>query len=84
VRLRVLARDVSLTTEEPRHTSIQNHLPCRIESMAPDAHASQLLVRVVCGESVLLARITRRAVDALGLHAGSAAWAQVKSVALVQ
>lgn len=84
VRLRVLARDVSLTTEEPHHTSIQNHLPCRIESMAPDAHASQVLVRVVCGESILLARITRRAVDALGLHPGSAAWAQVKSVALVQ
>jgi len=84
VRLRVLARDVSLSTEEPRHTSIQNHLPCRIESIAPDIHASQVLVRVVCGESVLLARITRRALVTLGLQPGSVAWAQVKSVALVQ
>lgn len=83
VRLRVLARDVSLTTVEPRHTSIQNHLPCTIESIAPDAHPSQVLVRVRCGASVLLARITRRALDALGLQPGSTAWAQVKSVALV-
>jgi molybdate transport system ATP-binding protein len=41
-------------------------------------------VRVRCGASVLLARITRRALDSLHLQPGSAAWAQVKSVALVQ
>lgn len=84
VRLRVLARDVSLTTAEPQHTSIQNHLPGTIESIAPDAHPSQVLLRVRCGASVLLARITRRAVDALGLQPGRAVWVQVKSVALVQ
>ncbi len=84
VRLRVLARDVSITTEQPRHTSIQNHLPCTIGSIAPDTHPSQALVRVHCGPSVLLARITRRALDALALRPGSAAWVQVKSVALVQ
>jgi len=84
VRLRVLARDVSITLEEPRHTSIQNHLPCTIESIAPDAHASQLLLRLRCGPSVLLARLTRRAQDTLGLYPGRSVWAQVKSVALVQ
>lgn len=84
VRLRVLARDVSLTTVEPQHTSIQNHLPGTLESIAPDAHPSQVLVRVRCGASVLLARITRRALDALGLQTGRAVWVQVKSVALVQ
>jgi len=84
VRLRVLARDVSLTTVEPQHTSIQNHFPCTVEAIAPDTHPSQVLVRVRCGASVLLARITCRAQDALGLQPGSAAWAQVKSVALVQ
>ena len=82
--LRVLARDVSLTTVEPRQTSIQNHFPCEIESVAPDAHPSQLLVRVRCGASLLLARITRRAYADLGLQPGAAAWVQVKSVALVQ
>lgn len=84
VRLRVLARDVSITTDEPRHTSIQNLLPCVVQAVAPDVHPSQALVRLVCGESSLLARITMRAVDALGLAPGKAVWAQVKSVALVE
>jgi molybdate transport system ATP-binding protein len=83
VRLRVLARDVSLTTMQPQHTSIQNCLPCTVASVAPDAHPAQALVRVKCGESVLLARITQRAVAELQLHPGTAAWAQVKSVALI-
>jgi molybdate transport system ATP-binding protein len=83
VRLRVLARDVSLSTEEPRHTSIQNHVPCVVESIAADMHPSQCLVRVRCGESVLLARVTRRALSHLQLHPRSEAWAQVKSVAIV-
>ncbi len=84
VRLRVLARDVSITSEQPHHTSIQNLLPCTIESIAPDTHPSQALVRVSCGQSLLLARLTRRAVATLDLHVGKPAWAQVKSVALVE
>ncbi|MBW4056853.1 MAG: TOBE domain-containing protein, partial [Proteobacteria bacterium] len=38
----------------------------------------------VVGESVLLARITKRSVDALGLYPGLPVWAQVKSVAVAQ
>ena len=83
VRLRVLARDVSLAVQEPLQTSIQNHLPCEIDSVAPDAHPSQALVRLRCGESFLLARVTHRSLHALGVAPGSAVWAQVKSVAIV-
>ena len=83
VRLRVLARDVSLAVQEPMQTSIQNHLPCVIDSVAPDAHPSQALVRLRCGESFLLARVTHRSLHALGVVPGSAVWAQVKSVAIV-
>ena len=84
VRLRVLARDVSIATEEPRHTSIQNLLPGLVRAVAPDAHPSQALVQVACGDSILWSRITARAVDALGLQPGMPVWAQVKSVALVE
>jgi molybdate transport system ATP-binding protein len=83
VRLRVLARDVSLSAEEPRDTSIQNHLPCTIESSAPDRHPSQVLVRARVGESVLLARVTARAFHELDLQPGMHAWLQVKSVAVL-
>lgn len=83
VRLRVLARDVSLASAEPSHTSIQNILPCVVDSIAPDHHPSQVLVRLRCGESIFLARITARAADTLALAPGQTVWAQVKSVALV-
>ena len=84
VRLRVLARDVSIATEAPRHTSIQNLLPAVVHAIAADAHPSQAMVQLACGESMLLSRITARAVDSLGLQAGTPVWAQVKSVALVE
>jgi molybdate transport system ATP-binding protein len=84
VRLRVLARDVSVTLHEATHTSIQNHVPCVVEAITPEAHPSQALLRLRCGDTVLLARVTARGVKELGLHVGLSAWAQVKSVALVK
>jgi molybdate transport system ATP-binding protein len=84
VRVRVLARDVSIATQQPAHTSIQNVLPCVIESLFVDKHPSQTLARLRCGDDILLARLTSRAVDALKLAPGMAVWAQVKSVALVE
>ncbi|HEY8047958.1 MAG TPA: molybdenum ABC transporter ATP-binding protein, partial [Ramlibacter sp.] len=78
-RLRVLARDVSVATVEPHGSSIQNILPAVVEACAPDAHPSQVMVRLRCGGSVLLARVTARAADSLALAPGQRAWAQVKS-----
>jgi molybdate transport system ATP-binding protein len=83
VRVRVLARDVSLALVPPERSSIQNVLPCTVRAIAPGAHASQAVVQLACGGSLLLARITARAVDTLGLQPGSPVWAQVKSAALV-
>ena len=83
VRLRILARDVSLATSEPQNTSIQNQLRCSIQSITPDAHPSQVMVVLKCGAEEVLARVTRRAVDELALQVGMPVWAQVKSVALV-
>ena len=84
VRLRVLARDVSITLEQAQNTSIQNHLPCVVESIHAEPHPSQVLLRLRCGEVLLIARVTARGVCDLGLQVGMAAWAQVKSVALVK
>jgi molybdate transport system ATP-binding protein len=84
VRLRVLARDVSVTLHEATHTSIQNHVPCVVEAITPEAHPSQTLLRLRCGDSLMLARVTARGVHELGLQVNMSAWAQVKSVALVK
>ncbi len=85
LRLRVLARDVSVLTAKPQahHSSIQNLLPCVIEAIAADAHPAHALLKLRCGNAWLLARVTRRAVHTLPLAAGQTVWAQVKSVALV-
>ncbi|MEN9996635.1 MAG: Sulfate/thiosulfate import ATP-binding protein CysA [Pseudomonadota bacterium] len=83
VRIRILARDVSLATAEPLKTSIQNQLQGVIQSITPDAHPSQVMVVLKCGAEEVLARVTRRAISELGLQVGMPVWAQVKSVALV-
>jgi len=84
VRVRVLARDVSIALDKPTHSSIQNLLPSVVLAMGPDTYPSQSLVRLQCGDSILLARVTARAVHALQLTPGMQVWAQVKSVALVE
>jgi molybdate transport system ATP-binding protein len=83
VRLRILARDVSLCTQPPRSTSIQNQLPGVVDALGPGNHPGETLVRVRCASKLLLARITSRAVQELGLVPGMPVWAQVKSVAIV-
>jgi molybdate transport system ATP-binding protein len=83
VRVRVRASDVSVATAPPQATSIQNLLPCTVRAIAAAGHPSQAVVQLACGESLLLARVTTRAVAALALAPGKAVWAQVKSAALV-
>ncbi len=83
VRLRLLARDLSLTLQAPQQTSVQNHWPGQVVEIMAGAHASQVQVLLQCGGSRLIARLTRRAVDSLGLQAGSPVWVQVKAAALV-
>ena len=83
VRLRVLARDVSITLAEPVGTSIQNHLPGIVESIPASDHPSQALVRVQCNQTLVIARLTRKSIAALHLQAGASVWVQVKAVAVI-
>ena len=84
VRLRVLARDVSLTRSPQTGTSIGNQLRGTVEAIADDTHPALALVRVRVGAVALVARLTRRSAHALELTPGMAVWAQVKSVALME
>ncbi|MGC2048173.1 MAG: molybdenum ABC transporter ATP-binding protein [Gallionella sp.] len=82
VRARVLARDVSIAMTAPKDSSISNILAARIAEIR-DEGPDKVSVRLMVGdEHVLLARITRRSRDQLGLGAGMEVFAQVKSVAL--
>ena len=84
VRLRVLARDVSLARAPLTGTSIGNQLPATVEAIADGEHPSLALVRVRVGAVPLVARLTRRSAHALELAPGLAVWAQVKTVALME
>ena len=83
MRARVLARDVSIATQAPQGSSINNILNARIEEIR-DEGPDKVIVRMQVGEShTLLSRITRRSRDHLGLIAGMYVCAQVKSIALM-
>lgn len=83
VRARVLARDVSIALREPGPSSILNVMParvCAVSDEGPDR--VNVALEVGDGKTALLARVTRRSLEALSLGPGAAVYAQVKSVAL--
>ena len=82
VRLRIAARDVSLTMEHQSGTSILNIFPVTIDEINPTGGA-QVTVRLLAGGVPLLSRVTRKSAALLGLEPGKKVYAQVKSVALL-
>ncbi len=82
-RVRILARDVSLTLAHQQGTSILNIFPATVDELLDDGPA-QVLVRLDVQGSALLARITRKSAQALQLSPGKQLHAQVKTVALVE
>ncbi len=84
VRVRIPSGGISLSLEEQHGSSILNMLAGEVESIGNDDHPAHSLVRVKIGESVLLARITKRSEAALSLKPGLRVWAQVKSVAVME
>ena len=83
VRLRILARDVSLTLQRQSDTSILNIFAGAVDAIVDDDAASRCVVRLRVGDDLLLAQITRKSATSLGLEPGRDVFAQVKSVALL-
>jgi molybdate transport system ATP-binding protein len=83
VRVRALARDVSLALSPPGPSSILNVLEAEVVEIA-DHGPHQVHVGLVLGSARtrLVARITRRSREALDLRPGASVHAMIKSVAL--
>lgn len=81
VRLRIHARDVSLTLNRAEDSSILNILESTVESLDVD-RPGQCLVRLQCGKRLLLARLSEYSMHRLNLQPGMRVYAQVKSIAL--
>lgn len=84
VRVRVLARDVSLAWQMQEHTSISNILPARVVECFPCHSPHQTMVKLDIGGQYILAKITRRSEALLNVEKDQLLYAQVKSVALMR
>ncbi|MBF8272783.1 MAG: molybdenum ABC transporter ATP-binding protein [Magnetococcales bacterium] len=82
VRLRILARDVSLTLHHQTETSILNIFPATIDARTDDG-LSQTLLRLRIAEHPILARLTRKSASDLALVPGKQVYAQIKAMALL-
>lgn len=84
VRLRILARDVSLALDREEQSSLMNQFPLHV-TRVDELSAGERLVRLVArdGGDALLARVTTRSARRLGLAEGRRVWARVKSVAVL-
>ena len=83
LRVKVQARDVSLSQQAEEHSSILNRLPVTVTQDIAADNSAHVLVRLDAGGTPLLARITRFSRDQLHVHPGQALWAQIKAVAVL-
>ena len=83
MRIKIQARDISLSLDRIDHSSILNSLQATVISETGTDNQAHVLVRLDVDGSALLARITRYSRDQLGLHPGQTLWAQVKSAAVL-
>jgi molybdate transport system ATP-binding protein len=83
LRVRIRARDVMIALAPPEKLSALNVLPGKVvEIGASDGPIVQL--RLDCAGEALVARLTRRSVETLGLVTGLPVYAVIKSIAFDQ
>lgn len=81
LRVRIRARDVILAAAAPIGISALNVLEGRVEALVPIEEGA-LEVQLRLGRDHLLARVTRRSGEALGLVPGRQVFAVIKTVAI--
>ena len=81
VRLRIAARDVMLALEPLARISATNMIPGHVAEIhsGPGPFCD---IRLVCGGTIVLARITRRSAERLGLRPGREVIAVIKAVSV--
>ena len=83
VRLRVNARDVSITLEHQNDTSILNIFAATVDEISHAGEAQVTVRLLIKGNIPLLSRITQKSADLLGLTKGNKVFLQAKSVSLL-
>jgi len=83
LRIRIQARDVSLSLVPQQDTSILNIVPVRLTGIVDDT-AGQVMVGLDAGGVRLLSRVTRKSATSLHLEVGQKLYAQIKGVAILR
>ncbi|SMO58134.1 molybdenum ABC transporter ATP-binding protein [Ruegeria faecimaris] len=81
LRIRIPAQEVILASKRPEGLSALNVLEGRVDTIRA-GEGPGAIVSVITPAGTILARITRRSVEALGLAAGKPCFAVIKTVAL--
>ena len=84
VKVRILAKDISLAQQPGQNTSITNVFPVRVSEIKPCPDPAKVLVKLDMGGESLLSQITSKSCHNLGLATDQIVYAQVKSVALMR
>ncbi|MSP28124.1 MAG: molybdenum ABC transporter ATP-binding protein [Methylococcales bacterium] len=82
LRIQIYARDVSITLEVAKTTSILNVLPATITDIVDD-ETGQSLIRLRVGNQPLLAHITRKSAQKLALQTGMMVYVQIKGTSIL-
>jgi molybdate transport system ATP-binding protein len=80
LRVRIRARDVMIALSPPTGLSALNVLPGTVAEIGR-ADGAIVEIRLDCAGEALIARLTRRSVETLGLAPGRAVYAVIKSIA---
>ena len=82
VRLRVTARDVSISLVANTDQSILNVIPAMIKSIDQTRDGHSVRIGLSLGSNTLHALITRRSLHKLDLKTGQKIWAQIKALSI--
>lgn len=83
LRVQIYARDVSITLETAKETSILNVLPALINDIAETGENGQTVVRLEVGSQLLLAHISCKSAHLLNLQIGMKVYAQIKGTSIL-
>ncbi len=83
LRLRILARDVSVALSPWPQSSMQNQMPAQVASLEIGSDPTYCVVGLESGGTALSAQITSRAAAQLKLASGQPVWLAIKAVAVL-
>lgn len=84
IRLRIQSKDVSITLSKDNHSSILNHIDAIVDETESDPQdPSTIRVRLLAGNTPILAKVTALSAHRLALKKGLTVIAQIKSTAVL-